>query len=319
MVDGPHAAWHNGRMIQTTRQLGRSDLKVTPVALGCWPLAGITSGEITEAKARDVIHAVLDAGINHLDTAYAYGRSGESETRIARALAGRSEQVVLATKVGVYWNEQGELRLTGRPALLRTHLETSLQRLERDCVDLLYLHASADDAPLSETAGFFRDLLTEGKARAIGVSNLSVTQLEQFQAECPVAACQVRYNWLQREIEADVLPWCRTQGVSVIAYEPLALGLLTGKFRRDHVFAEDDWRRRSPLFSGEAWDRNLNEVERLRSIAAERNCSVSQLAVAWVAAQAGIASALCGAKSPEQIHETALVATLSELQGPLPL
>ena len=187
------------------------------------------------------------------------------------------EQVVLATKVGVYWNEQGELRLTGRPALLRTHLETSLQRLERDCVDLLYFHAPADDAPLSETAGFFRDLLAEGKARAIGVSNLSVTQLEQFQAECPIAACQVRYNWLQREIEADVLPWCRTQGVSVIAYEPLALGLLTGKFRRDHEFAEDDWRRRSPLFSGEAWERNLNEVERLRSVAAERNCSVSQL------------------------------------------
>jgi aryl-alcohol dehydrogenase-like predicted oxidoreductase len=289
------------------------------VALGCWPLAGITSGAITDATALAVMHAALDAGINHLDTAYAYGRSGESETRIARALAGRSEQVVMATKVGVYWNEQGELRLTGRPALLRTHLEASLRRLERDCVDLLYFHAPADDTPLAETAGFFRDLITEGKARAIGVSNLSVTQLEQFQAECPVAACQMRYNWLQREIEADVLPWCRAHGVSVVAYEPLALGLLTGKFHRDHVFAEDDWRRRSPLFNGDAWDRNLNEVERLRSVADERNCSVSQLSVAWVAAQAGVATALCGAKSPEQIRETALVATLPELQGPIPL
>ncbi len=186
-------------------------------------------------------------------------------------------------------------------------------------MDLLYLHAPAEDVPMPETAGFFRDLLAEGKARAIGVSNLSVPQLEQFQAECPIAACQVRYNWLQREIEADVLPWCRAHGVSVIAYEPLALGLLTGKFRRDHVFAEDDWRRRSPLFIGEAWDRNLREIERLRSVAAARNCSVPQLSVAWVAAQAGVASALCGAKSPAQIRETTLAVTLPELQASIPL
>lgn len=306
-------------MTHITRQLGQTDLWITPVALGCWPLAGITSGAMSEAAAQQVIHAALDAGINHLDTAYAYGQAGESETRIARALAGRSEPIVLATKVGVYWAEQGELRLTGRPALLRTHLETSLQRLGRDSVDLLYFHAPAEDAPLAETAGFFRDLLAEGKARAIGVSNLSVLQLEQFLRECPIAACQMRYNWLQREIGADVLPWCRTHGVSVIAYEPLALGLLTGKFHRNHVFAEEDWRLRSPLFSGDAWERNLKEVDRLRAIAAERNCTVSQLSVAWVTAQAGITAALCGAKSPDQIRETALAATHPQLQGPIAL
>ena len=151
------------------------------------------------------------------------------------------------------------------PRLLRQHLEESLRRLEVQAVDLLYFHAPADDAPLAESAGFFRDVLAEGKTRAVGVSNLSVDQMQAFAAECPIVACQVRYNRLQREIEADVLPWCRTHQVSVVAYEPLALGLLTGKFTRDYVFPDDDWRRRSPLVAGDAWTNSLEEVERLRA------------------------------------------------------
>lgn len=296
----------------TLRRLGQSELCVSPVALGCWPLAGITSGAITEETAVAVIDAALDAGVNHLDTAYAYGRLGESERLIARAIRPRREQVVLGTKVGVYWDDGGTLRRTGRPSLLRRHFEESLRRLEVEAVDLLYFHAPADDAPLAESAGLFRELLAEGKTRAVGVSNLSVEQMETFAVECPVTACQVRYNRLQREIEADVLPWCRTHGVSVVAYEPLAMGLLTGKFARDHVFAEDDWRRRSPLFAGEAWQKNLAEVERLRSIAKTFGCSVAQLAVGWAIAQPGVAVALCGAKRPEQIRETAEAMRLAE-------
>ena len=179
-------------------------------------------------------------------------------------------------------------------------------------VDLLYLHAPAEDAPLAETAGFFRELLAEGKTRAVGVSNLTVDQMEAFAAECPIAACQVRYNRLQREIEADILPWCRTHDVSVVAYEPLALGLLTGKFTRDHVFAEADWRRQSPLFAGEAWTRNLDEVERLRALAAASGCSVAQWAVGWTITRPGVTAALCGAKRPDQIRETAQAMFLAE-------
>jgi aryl-alcohol dehydrogenase-like predicted oxidoreductase len=296
----------------TLRRLGPSDLCVSSVALGCWPLAGITSGAITEEAAVAVIDAALDAGVNHLDTAYAYGRSGESERLIARAIRPRRERVVLATKVGVYWDADGTLRQTGRPALLRGHFEESLRRLEVEVVDLVYFHAPADDAPLAESAGLFRELLTEGKTRAVGVSNLSVEQIETFATECPVTACQVRYNRLQREIEADILPWCRTHQVSVVAYEPLAMGLLTGKYACDHRFAEDDWRRRSPLFTGEAWPRNLAEVEQLRSIAKTFGCSVAQLAVGWAIAQPGVAAALCGAKRPEQIRETAEAMRLAE-------
>ncbi len=282
-----------------------SELRISPVALGCWPLAGITSGAITEEAAVAVIHAALDAGVNHLDTAYAYGRGGESERLIARAIRGRREQVVLATKVGVYWDEHGALKLTGQPEWLRRHFTESLQRLETDAVEVLYFHAPAEDAPLAESARFFREMLDAGKTRAVGVSNLSVAQMETFAAECPFVACQVRYNWLQREIEANILPWCRAHNVGVVAYEPLAMGLLTGKFTRDHVFAPDDWRRQSPLFTGNVWTKNLAEVERLRTIAARVGCSVAQAAVAWTISRPGVASALCGAKRPEQIRETA--------------
>ncbi|MBI5820513.1 MAG: aldo/keto reductase [Verrucomicrobia bacterium] len=288
-----------------TKPTSLSELAVSPVALGCWPLAGITSGAITEETAVAVIHAALDAGVNHLDTAYAYGRDGESERLIGRAIRGRRGQVVLATKVGVYWDEHGVLKRTGNPGLLRRHFEESLRRLETDAVELLYLHAPADDAPLAESARLFRELLAEGKTQAVGVSNLSVAQMETFAAECPVVACQVRYNWFQREIEADILPWCRAHNVGVVAYEPLAMGLLTGKFTRDHVFPAGDWRRQSPLFTGDAWTRNLAEVERLRAIAARAGCSVAQLAIAWAISRPGVAAALCGAKRPEQIRETA--------------
>lgn len=293
------------------RRLGQSEWEIAPVALGCWPLAGITSGAITEEEALAVIHAARDASVNHLDTAHAYGRHGESERLIARALRTGRKEVVLATKVGVYWDENGTLQRTGRPDLLRRHVEESLRRLEVDEVELLYLHAPADDAPLADTAGLFRELLAEGKTRAVGVSNLSVEQMEAFARECPLVACQVRYNRLQREIEADVLPWCREHHVGVMAYEPLALGLLTGKFTRDHVFAEDDWRRRSPLFQGAAWTNNLDEVERMRPVAESLGCSVAQWAVAWVVSQPGVTAALCGAKRPDQIRETAQAMSLA--------
>ena len=292
-------------MTQSQRQLGKSAIWVSPVALGCWPLAGITSGPLADEAAVAVIDAALEAGVNHLDTAYAYGRNGESERRIACAIRNRRDRVVLATKVGVYWDQEGTVQWTGNPNLLRQHCQESLRRLEVQAVDLLYFHAPADDAPLAESAGFFRDVLAEGQTRAVGVSNLSVDQMQAFAAECPIVACQVRYNRLQREIEADILPWCRAHQVSVVAYEPLALGLLTGKFTRDYVFPDDDWRRRSPLVAGDAWTNSLKEVERLRPLAAARGCSLAQWAVGWTITRPGVTAALCGAKHPDQIRETA--------------
>ncbi len=302
----PHAKHVFKRMLPH-RRLGQSDLYVSPVALGCWPLAGITSGAMGDDEAAAVIDAALDAGINHLDTAYAYGRDGESQRRVGDAIRDRRESVVLADKVGVYWDDEGNVACTGRPDLLRRHFDEGLRRLGLDHVDLLYFHAPADDAPIAESAGVFAEALAAGKARAIGVSNLSVEQIEAFTAECPAAACQIRYNMLQREAEADVIPWCREYDVAVVAYEPLAMGLLTGKFARDHVFAEDDWRRNSPLFTGDAWEENLDVVDKLKPLAEAAGCSVAQLSVAWAVSQPGVTVALCGAKRPEQIRDTATV------------
>jgi aryl-alcohol dehydrogenase-like predicted oxidoreductase len=290
----------------STRRLGQSDLEISTVALGCWPMAGITSGPMSDETAVAVIHAALDAGINHLDTAYVYGRSGESERRIAQALRGRRDAVVLGTKVGVYWGDDGNTRRTGRPDVLRRHFEASLRRLEVDHVDLLYLHAAATDTPIAETAGLFRQLQVEGKARVIGVSNLSLAQLEAFHSECRFEACQMRYSFLERGIEADdVLPWCCQHQVGVVAYEPLAKGLLTGKFARETVFDPDDWRSRSPLVAPERWPMTLEKIEHLRPIADRLNSSLAQVAVGWAISQPGVTAALCGAKRPGQIRETA--------------
>jgi len=293
--------------------LGRTGLKVSRVCLGTMNY-GWRMGE--EASVR-MTHAAIDAGIDHLDTAHAYGKEGESEVRVGKALAGRREEVVLATKVGLYWNAEGELTRDSSPAALRRMCEASLKRLDTDRVELLYLHIADGKTPIAESAGELKRLCDEGKTQSVGVSNTSVEEMEQFAAECPIAACQPRYNMLQRDIESDVLPWCIDHGVSVLAYEPLALGLLTGKFTADHVFAESDWRRNSPLFQGEAWRKNLDMVEKLRPIADDLGCSMAALVVAWTIHQKGITAALCGAKRPEQICDTvtALGIPLESLRG----
>ena len=287
------------------RRLGKTDIEISTVALGCWPIAGITSPGVDDENSLATIRACFDLGINHLDTAYVYGRLGESERRIAKALGPRRREMVVATKVGLHWASDGSLVRDASPATLRRHAEESLRRLETDCVDLLYLHAPDPKVPVAESAGAIKELLAEGKTRSVGVSNFTVAELDEFAAVCPIAACQPPYNMLQRQIETDVLPWCRARGVSVLVYEPLAKGLLTGKFRPDHVFSETDWRRKAPLFQGDAWHSSLALVERLRPIAADLGRSLAQVVIRWTIDQPGITAALCGAKTPVQIAETA--------------
>ena len=287
------------------RQLGQSGLKVSPIALGCWPLAGITSGGVDRESAIETIRAALDCGINHLDTAYAYGRDGESEKRIAAAIEGRRDEVILATKVGVYWKSETEIVRDGKPETLLRHTDESLKRLGLDRIDLLYFHAPDDSVPIAESAGAFKKMLDAGKAQAIGVSNLSVDQIKEFRTECPVAAEQSQYNMFQREIETDLLPWCREEQIAMVAYEPLAMGLLTGKFGADYRPPTDDWRGNSPLFAEDMFQKNLTVVDRLRSIAERLDATVTQLVIRWTVEQPGMTVALCGAKRPEQIRDTA--------------
>jgi aryl-alcohol dehydrogenase-like predicted oxidoreductase len=286
------------------RCLGNTDLRVSTVALGAWPIAGLTSPDTNDSDSLATIRACFDLGINHIDTAFCYGRRGESERLIAQALGPRRREIVVATKGGIHWNAAGEQALDASPATLRRECHQSLRRLNTECVDLLYLHAPDPKVPVGESAGALRRLLDEGKTRAVGASNLNLAQLAEFARECPIAAFQPPYNMLQREIEADTLPWCRQRGIAVMVYWPLLKGLLAGKLRRDQSFQRDS-RRKYPMFQGDEYQKNLDLVDRLGAIAASAGRTVAELVIAWTIRRPGVTSALCGAKRPEQLRETA--------------
>lgn len=287
------------------RPLGDTGLEVSPIALGCWPIAGITSINVTEANSLATIARCFDLGINFLDTAYCYGREGESERLICRALGSRRDEMVIATKGGIHWGPDGKQAKDGRPETLRRQCEESLRRLGTDRVELLYLHAPDPNVPVAESAGALKELLDEGKTRSVGLSNASLEQLEQFAAVCPLAAFQPHYNMLQREIEADTLPWCVAHNVSVMVYWPLMKGLLAGKLSRDHVFAPGDGRAKYPMFQGQEWQKTQDLIDELREIATAAGRTVAQLVINWTIHQPGISVALCGAKRPDQIEENA--------------
>ncbi len=287
------------------RRLADTDIMISPVSLGCWPIAGMTSLNVNDADSLATLVAAIELGVNFLDTAYCYGANGESERLIVRALGHRRDEVVIATKGGIHWGADGKQALDGRPDTLRRQCEESLRRLETDRVELLYLHGPDPATPVAESASALKKLMDEGKARCIGVSNLSLGQLEEFHAVCPIAAFQPPYSMLQRQIEKDTLPWCREHGVSVMAYWPLLKGLLAGKLPRDFVFQPNDGRAKYPMFQGDEWQKNQDFVDRLREISEEIGKTVSQVVINWTIHQPGITAALCGAKRADQIEETA--------------
>ncbi|WP_417848568.1 aldo/keto reductase [Thalassoglobus sp.] len=288
------------------RQIGKSNLYVSPVAMGCWPITGITSTNVTEEHSLATLRAAFDSGINFFDTAYIYGYEGESERLIARALGDVRDKIVIASKCGLHWGSDQKQARDARPETIKKECEESLQRLNTDRIDLYYLHAPDPNVPIAESAGAIGELLSEGKILAAGVSNFTeISQYEEFHAVCTISADQPFYNMLQREIEREQLPWCLKNNVSVNPYWPLMKGFLAGKIKRDHVWAPNDGRQRFPVFVGEEWEKTHAFLDEIRPIAAEAEMTVAQLAIAWVIAQPGIGAALCGAKRPEQIQETA--------------
>jgi aryl-alcohol dehydrogenase-like predicted oxidoreductase len=288
------------------REIGKTGIQVTPVAMGCWPIAGITSIDVTEENSLATLQAAADAGINFFDTAYAYGYEGESERMIAQALGHRRDELVIASKCGIHWGADRKQARDGRPETIRRQCEESLRRLRTDRIDLYYLHAPDPNTSVSESAGALKELLDAGKIRAVGVSNFErIDQYEKFHAICPISADQPHYNMLQREIEAERLPWCQAHDVSVIVYWPLMKGFLAGKLQRDHVWDPKDGRQKYPIFQGREWEKTHDFLDVIRPIAESAGRPLSQLAVAWVLQRPGITGALCGAKRPEQIRETA--------------
>jgi len=289
------------------RRLGRTDISVTSVAMGCWPIAGVSSLEVNDESSVATLQAALDSGINFFDTAYVYGYTGESERLIARALGHRRDEIVIASKGGIEWGPDKKQVRDARPKTIKRQCEESLQRLGTEAIDLYYLHAPDGKTPLSETAGAFRELLQEGKILSVGVSNFEKSaQYEEFHAVCQISADQPPYNMLQRGIESETLPWCVAHGVSVIVYWPLMKGLFAGKIQRDHQFDPRDKRLTYPVYQGEEWQKTHDFLDKIRPIADESGKTLAQLAIAWVIQRPGITSALCGAKRPEQIRETAV-------------
>lgn len=287
------------------REIGRTGIHVTPLAMGCWPITGITSIDVHPDQSEATLAAAFDAGINFFDTAYCYGYEGESERMIAKVLGSRRREIVIATKGGVVWDAEKRQLRDGRPESIRRHCEESLRRLETDCVELYYLHAPDPSIPVAESAGAFRELIEAGKIRAAGLSNATTEQLEAFHAVCPLSAFQPHYNMLQREIERSQLPWCAAHQVSVMVYWPLMKGLLAGKLTRDHQFDPKDGRRKYPMFQGDEWRKNQDFLDQLRPIAAEVGESVAQVVLNWTIQRPGITAALCGAKRPDQIRDNA--------------
>jgi aryl-alcohol dehydrogenase-like predicted oxidoreductase len=286
------------------RALGGTGLEVSAVALGCWPIAGVTTLNVNDADSIATIQKCFDVGINHLDTAHVYGPNGESENLIRRALGNRRNEMVIATKCGIHY-ENGTMVTDNRSERLRLECDESLRRLGTDHVELLYLHAPDDKVPVADSAATLRRLMEEGKTLSIGVSNFTVEQMEEFHAVCPITATQMPYNMLQRDIEKRTIPWCRERNVAVMIYWPLMKGLLSGKLQRGEALDERDHRRNYPMYQGDELKKNQDFIDQLRSVAESSGHTVAQLVVNWTISQPGITSALCGAKRPAQIEDTA--------------
>ena len=294
-----------GTFLFPLRQIGQSDRFVTPLAMGCWPISGITSIDVTEVQSRATIAAAFDAGINFFDTAYCYGFDGESEQMVGDVLKPHRDCVVIATKCGIHWGPDKQQVRDARPETIRRQCDESQHRLGVDVIDLYYLHAPDPQTPIAESAAAIKTLLDAGRIRAAGVSNCTTEQLATFHSVCPLSAFQPHYNMLQREIEASQLPWCVANGVSVMVYWPLMKGLLAGRLARDHQFDPRDGRRKYPMFHGDEWEKNQDFLDELRPLAAELGVSVAQVVLNWTIQRPGITVALCGAKRSEQIIDNA--------------
>ncbi|HJT87276.1 MAG TPA: aldo/keto reductase [Bryobacteraceae bacterium] len=285
-----------------TRKIG--SLQVSIVGLGC----NNFGWRIDAAATRKVVDAALGAGVNFFDTADVYG-GGQSEEFLRPALAGRREQVVLATKFGIKMDEQKQ---GAKPSYVKEAVEASLRRLGTDRIDLYQLHKPDPTTPIADTLGALNDLVQEGKVREIGCSNFSAAQIREAESAVPngaarFASVQNDYSLLQREPEKEVLPECVRRGIAFIPYFPLANGLLTGKYRAGKPLPEGS--RGQAGFGPKVFtEENLAKVESLIRFAESRGHTLLELAFSWLASQPGVVSVIAGAKTPEQVQANARAA-----------
>lgn len=304
---------------QLIRDIGRSGVAASAVGLGTWAIGGWMWGGTDEAESIAAIQASLDAGVSLIDTAPAYGL-GRSEEIVGKALAGRRNRAVIATKCGLVWHtDKGKHffdqdgrpvhRYLGRDAIFH-EVEESLRRLGTDYIDLYITHWQDPTTPIEETMRALEDLKRSGKIRAIGASNVGAPELEAYISTGGLDAIQERFSMIDREIEADLLPLTRANGVATLSYSSLALGLLSGAIGPDRVFSGDDQRRDNPRFSVSNREKALAFAGAIRPVADRHEASIAQIVIAWTLAQPGVTFALCGARNPAQALDNARAGTI---------
>jgi len=289
-----------------TRQLGNSDMRITPLGIGAWAIGGSgwfgSMGPQNESESIPAIHAALDRGLNWIDTAALYGL-GHSEEVVAEALKGRSPRPYVFTKCERVWNSQGRVGASLKAESIRKECEGSLRRLKTDVIDLYQIHWPEPDEEIEEGWTELARLKEEGKVRHIGVSNFSVAQMKRAQAIAPITSLQPPYSIVTREIENEILPYAESNNIGVIVYSPMSAGLLTGAMTRERVanFIAEDWRRNLPNFREPLLSRNLRLVEQLREIGKRHGRSPGEVAIAWTLDHPAVTAAIVGFRSPRQV------------------
>jgi aryl-alcohol dehydrogenase-like predicted oxidoreductase len=266
------------------RTLGRGGLRVSALGLGCMSMSEFY-GQSDEAESMATIQRALDLAVEFLDTADMYG-VGRNEELVGRAIRGRRDRVVIATKFGIVRSaDGGRLGISGKADYVRSACEASLRRLGVDVIDLYYQHRVDPKTPIEETVGAMAMLVKEGKVRHLGLSEAGAATIRRAHAVHPIAALQTEYSLWSRDPEDEILPTCRELGIGFVPYSPLGRGFLTGQIKRFEDLAADDFRRMNPRFQGENFEKNLELVRRVESLARAKGCLPSQLALAWVLAQ----------------------------------
>ncbi len=285
------------------KSLGNRGLKASELGLGCMGMSEFY-GEKNDEESIKTIHKAFELGITFFDTADMYGPY-INEKLVGKAIAPFRKEITLATKFGILRDPENPKKrgVNGRPEYVKSSVEGSLKRLNVEVIDLYYLHRKDPDTPIEETIGAMADLVKEGKIKGIGVSELNAETLRKAHSTHPLTALQTEYSLWSRDPEDDIIPTCKELGIAFVAYSPLGRGFLTGQIKTFEDLDKDDFRRVSPRFMGDNFEKNLDLVKKIEAIAKEKNCTPAQLALAWVMAQEDFIFPIPGTKHVKYVEE----------------